>query len=67
MRFTTFPILLLALVASVVVADDEHTPNRYKCDTAGRLDCDTVMQHDTAYGISTSKSRRLRGTIEQRG
>jgi hypothetical protein len=66
MRFTAFPILLLALLASVVAADDEHAPNRYKCDTAGELDCDAT-QNGFAYRISTSKSRRLRGTIKQRG
>jgi hypothetical protein len=55
MRFTTFPILLLALVASVVVADDEHTLNRYKCDTARELDCDAT-QNGFAYRISTGKS-----------
>jgi hypothetical protein len=55
MRFTTFPILLLALVASVVVADDEHTLNRYKCDTAGELECDATPD-GFAYKISTSKS-----------
>jgi hypothetical protein len=43
MRFTTFPILLLALVASAVVADNEDTPNRYKCDTAGELECDATQ------------------------
>jgi hypothetical protein len=55
MRFTILPILLLAIVASVVVADDEHTLNRYKCDTAGRLDCDATP-NGFAYGISTGKS-----------
>jgi hypothetical protein len=55
MRFSAFPILLLALVASVVAADDEHTPNRFKCDTAGELDCDATP-NSFAYRISTSKS-----------
>jgi hypothetical protein len=54
MRFTTFPTLLLAIVARVVVADDEHTPNRYKCDTAGELD-GNVTPNGFAYRISTSK------------
>jgi len=37
MRFTTLPILLMALVPTIVAVDDENAPNRYKCDTARKL------------------------------
>ena len=66
MRFNTFPILFLSLVACVVAADDEHTPDRVKCDTAGELEWEIATPDSPADVISTSKPCRLRGTIEQR-
>ena len=39
MRFFTLPILLMALVPTILAVNDADIPNRYKCDTARKLQC----------------------------